>query len=85
MGVMLANVVGAPLAAGLLSMNGLGGLRGWQWLFLLEGLPSIILGVLIWFVLPDQPLDARCLTQDERLTLHMEVSSWSILLMLLTD
>ena len=41
-------VIGAPLAVGLLALNNVGGLAGWRWLFLLEGLPSILLGVAFW-------------------------------------
>lgn len=44
---VLSVVVAAPLAAGLMSMNGLGGLRGWQWLFIVEGLPSVLLGLIM--------------------------------------
>jgi MFS family permease len=40
-------VVAAPVAAGLLLLDGVGGLRGWQWLFLLEGLPALLLGCAI--------------------------------------
>ena len=43
----MAQVIGAPLAAGLLYMDGLGGLRGWQWLFIIEGLVTSIYGVLL--------------------------------------
>lgn len=42
-----AQVIGAPLAAGILYMDGLGGLRGWQWLFILEGSLTAIYGVLL--------------------------------------
>jgi hypothetical protein len=40
-------VAGAPIAATLLSLNGMFGLRGWQWLFLLEGLPTIVFGFIL--------------------------------------
>ena len=43
----VAQVIGAPLAAGLLYMDGLGGLRGWQWLFIIEGLVTSIYGILL--------------------------------------
>ena len=44
---MISSVVGAPLAAGLLALDGLFGLDGWQWLFLAEGLPTLAFGVLV--------------------------------------
>ena len=47
-------------------MNGLAGLRGWQWLFIVEGLLPVLLGVVTLFVLPDRPKDARFLTSDRR-------------------
>lgn len=62
----LAGVVGAPLAAGLLQMDGFASLQGWQWLFLLEGLPTIALGVGTWFYLDDRIEDARWLTDGEK-------------------
>src|SRR5947209_13193009 len=51
---LTAGVIGAPVSGALLSVRGLG-LAGWQWLFLLEGLPAIVLGVVVLFVLPDGP------------------------------
>lgn len=62
----LAGVVGGPMSAMLLSLDGALGLRGWQWLFLLEGAPAVLLGVLVLRVLPDRPDDASWLTDDER-------------------
>jgi ACS family tartrate transporter-like MFS transporter len=47
-------------------MHGLGGLAGWQWLFLLEGLPAVVLGVVVLFCLPNGPRDARWLSEDDR-------------------
>jgi sugar phosphate permease len=51
----LAGVVGAPLSSALLKMDGLRGLSGWQWLFLLEGVPTVLLGISVLFVLKDSP------------------------------
>ena len=51
-------IVGAPVSEALLSMHGLWGLRGWQWLFLLEGLPAVILGVMALKILTDRPEQA---------------------------
>lgn len=68
-------VFAAPLAAGLMSLRGLGGLAGWQYLFILEGIPSIILGLAVWMWLPSHPLDAWMLDQKERELLHQQVCS----------
>lgn len=62
----IAGVVGAPISAVCLSMNGIGHLAGWQWLFLLEGLPSIALGVVVLFYLPDGPRQAKWLSAAEK-------------------
>ncbi|CAI8862387.1 MFS transporter [Pseudomonas sp. IT-P171] len=61
----LALVIGNPIGGALMKMDGIGGLHGWQWMFLLEGLPSIIVGVILWFKLPERPRDARWLTKAE--------------------
>ncbi|MGH9308213.1 MAG: MFS transporter [Vicinamibacterales bacterium] len=59
-------IVGAPLSEALLSLNGVMGLRGWQWLFLLEGLPAVVLGVLALTVLTDRPEQATWLPPADR-------------------
>ena len=61
----LVGLIGAPLGGLLLKMNGIMGLAGWQWLFLLEGLPSFVIGfgVLIW--LPNMPVNAKWLSAEE--------------------
>jgi ACS family tartrate transporter-like MFS transporter len=65
-GIPLAIVVGGPVAGLLLGMNGMLGLSGWQWLFLLEGAPAIVLGAVVWAYLPDGPAQARWLAPDQR-------------------
>lgn len=62
----LASVVGGPLAAAILPMNGFLGLVGWQWMFIIEGLPCAILGVALPWLLADGPAKAKWLTEDER-------------------
>lgn len=62
----LAQVAGAPLAAGLLMTDGLLGFRGWQWLFILEGVPSVLLGIWMWFRLPSTPAEAAYLYPAEQ-------------------
>src|SRR5262245_51958878 len=62
----LAGVIGGPLSGALLTMHGRGGLAGWQWLFLLEGVPAVLLGVIVLMYLPNGPHDARWLSEDDR-------------------
>jgi ACS family tartrate transporter-like MFS transporter len=62
----MAGVIGGPLSGALLKMNGIGGLAGWQWLFLIEGLPAVILGFVTLAYLPDGPKTARWLNRDEQ-------------------
>jgi MFS transporter, ACS family, tartrate transporter len=69
----LAGVVGAPLSSVLLRLDGVGGLSGWQWVFLFEGLPTVLLGLSVLFVLKDGPDVADWLTADERAWLKSEL------------
>lgn len=65
-GTVIAGIVGSPLSGAILELHGAGGLEGWQWLFLLEGIPAVILGLIVIFVLPDRPGNARWLSSDEK-------------------
>jgi MFS transporter, ACS family, tartrate transporter len=67
--VVIAGVIGGPLSGALLSMHGVGGLAGWQWLFLIEGLPSVVLGFVVLAVLDERPDTAAWLAADERAAL----------------
>jgi MFS transporter, ACS family, tartrate transporter len=62
----LTNAIGAPLSGSILNMNGILGLHGWQWLFIIEGLPAIILGLFVPILLTDRPASARWLPESER-------------------
>ncbi|MBW4043641.1 MAG: MFS transporter [Acidobacteria bacterium] len=62
----LSGVVGAPFSAVLLRLDGVFGVSGWKWLFVGEGLPSILFGAIAFFVLLDSPADAAWLPADER-------------------
>jgi sugar phosphate permease len=69
----LAGVVGAPLSSALLRLDGLAGLSGWQWLFLFEGVPTVLLGITVLFVLKDGPEVADWLTPAEKIWLRSEL------------
>ncbi len=62
----LSGVVGGPISGAILSLQHMGGLAGWQWLFLLEGLPAILLGAIVYFRLPDNFNDANWLTHEDK-------------------
>jgi MFS transporter, ACS family, tartrate transporter len=69
----LAGVVGGPLSSYLLRLDGVGGLRGWQWLFVSEGVPTILLGISVLFLLKDGPQKAGWLRTEEREWLENEL------------
>jgi ACS family tartrate transporter-like MFS transporter len=64
--VPISTAVGAPISSVILRLDGALGLAGWQWLFLIETLPSLVLGFVTLIYLPDAPADARWLTAAER-------------------
>ena len=65
-GIPLSQVVGAPLGGILLGLTGIGHLSGWQWLFLVEGVPTVLLGFAALAYLTDRPEDARWLSKQQR-------------------
>jgi ACS family tartrate transporter-like MFS transporter len=62
----LSTALGSPISAALLEMNGVMGLAGWQWMFVLEAIPALILGVVVFFYMTDRPELASWLKDDER-------------------
>ena len=73
--IAVAYVVGAPLSGAIMQFaDGTAGWEGWQWLFVLEALPSVVLGFVIWRVLPDGPSSAQWLTADERAVVEQEIA-----------
>ena len=64
--IPLSTVIGAPVSGLLLALDGFLGLKGWQWLFVLEAAPALILSVVVFFYLTDRPADATWLQPDER-------------------
>jgi MFS family permease len=67
MAIAVSGILGNPLSGALMQyLDGAAGLRGWQWLFLVEGIPSVVLGVLVLCWLPDGPAQARWLSAEDR-------------------
>jgi MFS transporter, ACS family, tartrate transporter len=64
--IPVSTALGGPVSGAILRLDGALGLAGWQWLFLLETIPSLILGVAALFVLPDSPAQARWLSPEEK-------------------
>ncbi len=62
LGGVFAGVVGSPISGAILGMNGIGGLAGWQWLFLIEAIPAVLMGFVVWVILPNRPSDAAWLS-----------------------
>lgn len=69
----LSSVIGAPISTSLLGIEA-AGLKGWQWMFILEAVPTIILGMVVLAVLPDGPSDAKWLNADEKSWLRDELA-----------
>ena len=64
--IPLSTVIGAPISGLLLNMHGFMGLKGWQWLFLIEAIPAVLLSFVVFYYLTDRPADATWLAADER-------------------
>jgi MFS transporter, ACS family, tartrate transporter len=73
--VPISGIVGFPISGLLLGLDGWHGIKGWQWLFLLEAAPAVILSVVTYFYLTDQPSQARWLSAEQRawLTRQLDV------------
>jgi D-galactonate transporter len=73
--IPISSAIGSPVSGAILGMDGIGSLAGWQWLFLLEGAPSIVLAVITFFYLTDRPADAQWLTAEERTWLDTRMAA----------
>jgi ACS family tartrate transporter-like MFS transporter len=73
--IPLTSVIGAPVSGLILGTDGFLGLHGWQWLFLLEALPALLLGIAVYFYLPDRPADAWFLSAREREIIASELAA----------
>ncbi|MDQ0380677.1 MFS transporter [Amycolatopsis thermophila] len=73
--VAIASLIGNPLGGWLLGMHGLGGLEGWQWMFLIEGLPTVVVAIAVPWLLTDRPEQARWLSAQERAVLTAAIKA----------
>ncbi|HVJ99932.1 MAG TPA: MFS transporter [Gemmatimonadales bacterium] len=73
--IPVCGVIGGPISGALLGLDGRLGLQGWQWLFLLEGIPSVLVGIAVLWLLPDRPRDARWLPAVERAWLEERLAA----------
>jgi ACS family tartrate transporter-like MFS transporter len=64
--VPISTLIGAPISGLLLGLDGAMGLKGWQWLFIIEGIPSVLLGIVTWFYLTDKPGHAHWLSTEQK-------------------
>src|SRR6478735_8852087 len=74
-GLPIAVAAGAPLSTALLGLDGVFGLRGWQIMYLAEGIPTLLIGIATFFVLTDKPEQAKFLTQDEKAWLRARLDA----------
>ena len=74
--LVVTGMVAGPLSGFILqNLDGFGGLRGWQWMFVVEGLPSCLLGILVFLYLDDKPQDAKWLCHSEKRALMQELDA----------
>jgi MFS transporter, ACS family, tartrate transporter len=63
--IPISTVIGAPISGLVLNLEGFVGLHGWQWMFIIEAVPSLVMTAIVWFYLTDRPADAHWLLPDE--------------------
>lgn len=73
-GLPIAVAAGAPLSTAMLSLDGWLGLRGWQHMYILEGIPTVLIGIVVLFVLTDRPEQAKFLTAEEKTWLARQLA-----------
>ena len=75
-GIPMSGVIGGPLSGWIMhSLGGAHGLAGWQWLFVLEGVPTVIVGIVAYFYLDDKISEARWLSDDEKLVIDADLQA----------
>ncbi|MEB0208503.1 MFS transporter [Pseudomonas sp. CCC3.1] len=77
LGVCFANIIGGPLGAALMRMDGMLGWHGWQWMFMLEGLPAVAFAWVVWRKLPDRPSKAPWLSAEEARGIEQRIAQES--------
>jgi MFS family permease len=75
LGIPASTLIGGPVSSLLLEMNGVWGLAGWKWLFIVEGAPAIVLGILILVLLFDRPEQASWLSDEEKKAVQARLSA----------
>ena len=75
--IPVSSFLGSPISAALLGVDGWLGLRGWQWMFIMEGAPAVLLGLFCLFVLSDKPSNAPWLESDQKTWLNGRLQSES--------
>jgi D-galactonate transporter len=73
--IPISTVIGAPISGALLNLNGWMGLKGWQWMFLIEAIPALFMSVVVLFYLTDRPPNALWLDPDEREWLRQRLAA----------
>jgi MFS transporter, ACS family, tartrate transporter len=63
--IPISTVIGAPISGLVLNLEGVAGLHGWQWMFIIEAVPALVMTFIVWFYLTDRPLEAHWLHQEE--------------------
>lgn len=66
MGSVLASIIGLPVSGSILNMHGAAGVEGWRWLFFIEGIPAVVMGIIVLFYLCDSPAKAKWLSEDQK-------------------
>lgn len=78
-GTVIAGIVGSPISGAILELHNKGGLAGWQWLFLLEGIPAVLMGIVVIFVIPNRPQNAKWLSSSEKIWIQKRLDSEALL------
>jgi ACS family tartrate transporter-like MFS transporter len=73
--IPLSSAIGSPISGQILGMDGVAGLEGWQWLFIIEAVPALLLAAVTFFYLTDRPADATWLAPDERAWLDARLTA----------
>jgi MFS transporter, ACS family, tartrate transporter len=68
--IPVSSLIGGPISGVILQMHGFWGIKGWQWLFIIEGAPAVLLGLIVLVVLSDRPESAPWLTEEEKVALN---------------